>query len=155
MAQQFGKDATADGVRGHGENFFLALLAGIVAAVIGAALWMGIAVTAAKQFSFIPIGVMAIAVGALVGFAIRVAGNGRGVIFGLLGAVLAFLGCLGGDVLTVIQQSTGPSLNFIDALKATDLSQLVQNIFAKMDVITYVAYGIGVYEGFTLSRRKN
>lgn len=144
-----------DGVRGHGENFFLALLAGVVAAAIGAVAWMGIAVSAARQFSIIPLGVMAIAVGALVGFVIRIAGNGQGLIFGLLGAVLAFLGCLGGEVLTVVQQSTGPSLDFMAALKATDLSLLVPNLFAKMDVITYVAYGIGIYEGFALSRRNS
>ena len=154
MSDQFARDVTRDGVRGHGENFFLGLVAGIFAAAVGAAVWMGIAVIAAKQFSFIPIGLMAIAVGALVGFAIRVVGNGRGVLFGIMGAVLAFLACLSGDVLTVVQQSTGPALNFLDALRATDLTQLVPNIFSKMDVITYVAYGIGIYEGFVLSRRK-
>jgi len=36
----------------------------------------------------------------------------------------------------------------------TDMTQLVTNLFSKMDVITYVAYGVGIYEGFTISRRK-
>jgi len=121
---------------------------------IGAAVWMGVAVTAGSQLHFIPIGIMAIGVGALVGFTIRIAGDGRGMIFGILGAVLTFLGCLGGDVLTVVQQSTGPSLSFMDALRVTDMTQLVTNLFSKMDVITYVAYGVGIYEGFTISRRK-
>ena len=111
MSEQFAQDVARDGVRGHGENFFLGLVAGLVAMAIGAGAWVGIAVTAAKQFSFIPIGFMAIGVGALVGFAIRVAGNGRGMIFGIMGAVLTLLGCLSGDVLTVVQQSTGrPSI---------------------------------------------
>jgi hypothetical protein len=124
MSDRFAQDVSRDGVRGHGENFFLGLIAGVVAMGIGAAVW------------------------------IRIAGDGRGMIFGILGAVLTFLGCLGGDVLTVVQQSTGPSLSFMDALRVTDMTQLVTNLFSKMDVITYVAYGVGIYEGFTISRRK-
>jgi hypothetical protein len=154
MSDQFARDVTRDGVRGHGENFFLGLVAGLVAMVIGAGVWMGVAVTAGSQLHLIPIGFMAIGVGALVGFSVRVVGNGRGIIFGILGAVLTFLGCLGGDVLTVVQQSTGPTLSFVDALRTLDLTLLVTNLFSRMDVITYVAYGIGIYEGFVLSRRK-
>jgi hypothetical protein len=154
MPQQFSGDVTTDGVRGHGDNFPLGLLGGIIAAIIGAVIWMGFAVTAGSLLHVIPIGIMAIVVGALVGFTIRILGNGRGLIFGLMGALLAFLGCLGGEVLTVVQQSTGPSLVFVDAMKAVDLTQLVPTIFSKMDVMTYIAYGVSVYEGFTISRQK-
>ncbi len=153
MSDRFTQDVTRDGVRGHGENFFLGLVAGVIAMVIGAGVWMGVAVTAGSQLNVIPIGFMAIGVGALVGFAIRVVGDGRGIVFGLMGAVLTFLGCLGGDVLTVVQQSTGAH-DFFYTLQTTDLPELVTNLFSRMQVITSVAYGIGIYEGFTISRRK-
>ena len=149
MADQFAKDVTVDGVRGRGENFFLALLAGVIAAAVGAALWMGVDVGLNLQIGFV-----AIAIGALVGFAIRFAGNGRGVIYGILGAVLTLAGCLGGEILAILYRESTAQTSMLDLLKTTDLVQLTTTIFSKMDPIGYIIYGIGIFEGYKLSIAK-
>ena len=132
---------------GQGESLALGLLAGIVAAGVGAGVWMG--VTLAMNGAHI--GYMALGVGALVGLAIRLAGHGRSMIFGIMGAVLTLLGCLGGDILTLAQQASTPEHDFYSTLTSMDLTQVVPNIFSKMDAIMYLIYGIGIFEGYKLS----
>ena len=149
MSDQFAPDVTVDGVRGHGENFFLGLMAGIIAAIVGAGIWMGLTVATGMHVGYVAIGV-----GALVGFAIRLVGNGRSMIFGITGAVLTFVSCLTGEVAAVIQRSTSPESDFFAVLKAVDLTQLVSNIFAHTDPIMYFIYAIGIFEGYKLSMRK-
>jgi hypothetical protein len=148
MADQFSKDVTVDGWQGGG-NFFLALLAGLVAAIIGALFWMGVEVGLNLK-----IGIVAIAIGALVGLAIRFAGRGNGPLFGILGAVLTLAGCLGGEILTVLYVASSAQQSMLDLAKSTDYIQLVTNIFSKMDPMGYIIYGIGVYEGYKLSMRR-
>jgi len=148
MSQPFARDATLDGVR-QGENLILGILAGAVAAIVGALIWMGITVVTGFHVGYVALGV-----GALVGFAIRLAGNGTGIIFGIAGAVLTFLGCLAGEVLAVIQLSTTAQNDFYQVLTTVDLTQLVENIFSHTDPIMYFIYAIGIYEGYKFSMRK-
>jgi hypothetical protein len=149
MSQQFGKDVAMDGVRGSGENLFLGILAGAIAAAIGAAIWMGITMATGVQF-----GLVALGVGALVGLAVRLVGNGTSMIFGVLGAILTLIGCLGGEILTRIQQESTPQHNFFATLNTVDLPQLLTTIFTQMGPVSYLIYGIGIYEGYKLSIRK-
>jgi hypothetical protein len=149
MSQQFAKDVTMDGVRGRGENLPFAILAGTVAAIVGALIWMGIALTTHWRG-----GIVALGVGALVGLAVRVVGNGRSMIFGIIGAILTLIGCLGGEILTTVQRMTSPQHDFFDILRSVDLIQLVTNIFSHTDPIMYLIYGIGIFEGYKLSIRK-
>src|ERR1700754_3822692 len=79
------------------QNFNLAIPAGIGAALLGAVAWMLVAVAAEMQ-----LGVMAIAVGYIVGRAIRAVGHGVEPKFGYLGAACALMGCVVGDVLSDI-----------------------------------------------------
>ncbi len=149
VSQQFSKDVVVDGVRGRGQNLFLGILSGTVAAIVGALIWMGITVATGMHIGYVAIGV-----GALVGLAVRYGGNGTGMIFGIVGAVLTLLGCLGGEVLTVIQLSVTPERDFYHTLTAVDLSQLLANLVGRMDTLMYVIYGIGIFEGYKLSIRK-
>jgi len=138
-----------DGVRGREENIPFGILAGIIAAALGAALWMGIAVATGWRG-----GIVALGVGALVGLAVRIVGNGRSMIFGIIGAVLTLAGCLGGEILTVVQLSSSPEHDFYNTLTTLDLIPTVTNIFNRMDPIMYLIYGIGIFEGYKLSIRK-
>ena len=138
-----------DGVRGRGENLFLAILVGSVAAIIGALIWMGITVTTGWH-----VGYEALGMGALVGLAIRGVGNGRSMLFGIIGAVLTFAGCLGGEILSVVQLASTPQHDFYTTLTTLDLTQTVTNIFSRMDPIMYLIYAIGIFEGYKLSIRK-
>jgi hypothetical protein len=149
MSQQFAKDVTMDGVRGREENLLFGTFAGIIAAIVGALIWMGITVATGLHVGYVALGV-----GALVGLAVRFVGNGRGMIFGIIGAVLTLIGCLGGEVLTVVQLSSTPQRDFYNTLTTMDLTQLITNIFDKMDPIMYLIYAIGIFEGYKLSIRK-
>jgi hypothetical protein len=149
MHQQFAKTVTVDGVRGHGENLFLGLLAGAVAAVIGAFFWMEITLATGWHGGYVALGV-----GALVGVAIRLVGNGTGMIFGIFGAILTLAGCLGGEILTVAQASTTAQHSLFSVLTTLDLTQLVPRIVDKMSPVMYLIYAIGIFEGYKLSIRK-
>ena len=148
MAQQFGRDAVYDGMQG-GNNYFLGLLAGIIAAAIGAFAWMEITIATHSH-----LGLVALGVGALVGFAIRMAGNGRSIIFGFMGAILTLLSCLCGEVMTAIQLASTVQLDFFETLKSVDLVALTERILSNTDPISYLIYGIGIFEGFKFSIKK-
>ena len=149
MSQQFASDVTMDGVRSRGENLLLGILAGIVAALVGAGIWMGITIATGMHVGYVALGV-----GALVGLAVRLAGNGRSMIFGIVGALLTLAGCLGGEILTVVQLATSAEHDFYDTLTTLDLIQTVTNIVTHMDPIMYLIYAIGIFEGYKLSIRK-
>lgn len=155
MADHFGKTVTTDGVRGHGENFFLGLLAGVVAAIISAGVWAAIALNAAK-LGVIPIGLMGIAVGFLVGMAVRFAGNGQGAVFGITGAVLALAGCVGGEMLTVAQQHAVAGKDIIATLTSANWPTIFNIVITGLqrDLMTCVGILVAMWEGFSLSRRK-
>ncbi len=149
MSQQFAKDVVFDGVRGHGENVLLGFIAGLAAAVVGAGIWMGVELATGAQ-----LGLVAIAIGALVGLSVRVAGNGRSSIFGLIGAVLTFASCLAGDILVVAQQSVAPGRDFYAAITSLDLVQTVTSIFTHMTPVSYLILGIGIFEGWKFSMKR-
>lgn len=72
------------------QNLPMGVVAGLIGALVGAALWAWITVLTDAQ-----IGWMAIAVGFLVGLAVRIFGKGLDKVFGIVGAVLSLLGCVG------------------------------------------------------------
>src|SRR5947209_14176316 len=80
----------------EGHNLPVALLAGAAAAAIGATLWALITVFSGMHFGW-----MAIGIGFLVGYAVRVFGKGSDPSFQILGAVLSLAGCLAGNLLAV------------------------------------------------------
>jgi len=139
-----------DGVTGRGGNLFLGILAGLVAAIIGSAIWMGITVA----MGGVHVGYVALGVGALVGFAIRYAGHGSSIVFGIFGAVFTLLSCFCGEVLSVLEKATSAQQGLLDLLKTADLVQVTGNIFAQTDLIMYLIYAIGIFEGYKLSRVK-
>jgi len=149
MSQQFAKEVAWDGVRGRGENVFVGFLAGLAAAAVGAAVWMWVTLATESH-----LGLVAIGVGALVGFAIRLAGNGQGLIYGLMGAVLTLAGCVSGEVLTLVQLSVTPDRDFYHTITTIDLVQLTSNMLSNMTPITYLIYGVGLFEGYKFSMRK-
>jgi hypothetical protein len=132
------------------QNLPMGILAGAGAALAGAVIWMGITVATQMQF-----GLVAIAVGAGVGYAVRYAGKGVTKTFGVVGAVCTLLSCIAGEVFSVIQMgATADGIGFLEALSKIDLGVVVQNVVENSSIITYVIYGIGVYEGYKFSFRK-
>ena len=74
------------------QNFTLAIPAGLVAALLGAGLWAAFTVATEMQ-----LGLIAIAIGYVVGQAIQRVGKGIDTKFGVLGALCALFGCVLGN----------------------------------------------------------
>lgn len=136
----------------HEQNLFLGIIAGIGAAIVGAAIWA--TVTVATEYQ---IGWMAVGVGFLVGYAVRILGKGISGIFGIVGATCALIGCILGNLLS--------TCGFIAAQESIPLFQVVLNTimqpaicleflkvtFSPMDLLFY---GIAAYEGYKFSFRQ-
>jgi hypothetical protein len=111
---------------------------------------MQMAITAGLHVEYAaPLGV-----GLLVGLAVREVGHGTSLIFGIIGAVLTLIGCLGGEILTIVQLSTTPHHDFYNVLTTVDLTQVVTRILNKSDLIVYVVSALGIFVAYRLSIRK-
>ena len=100
----------------------MGVVAGVVSALIGAAVWAGITVATEYQ-----IGWMAVAVGFLVGYAVRILGKGLSKNFGYVGAVCALLGCVLGNLLSIC--------GFISIQESVPFLQIVVNLLTQSAVI--------------------
>lgn len=125
-------------------------LAGLGAAILGACLWAVVTVLTGYQ-----IGWMAVGVGFLVGFANRTFGRGVDKSFGYIGAFLALVGCLLGNLLSVCivigNQTETSSLSVLAGLNPSSAIDLMAATFQPMDLLFY---GIALYEGYKFSFRK-
>jgi hypothetical protein len=130
-------------------NMLLALLAGFMASILGAVIWCGITYATHRQF-----GLVAIGIGFLVGYAVRYFGHGASITYGIIGGVFALLGCVMGNILTILAfaaiQEGVPFTTIILAFLANPLIifMLLQETFSFIDI---VFYGIAIYEGFRFS----
>lgn len=109
---------------------------GALAALIGATCWALVAVTTGMQMSY-----MAVFVGFLVGYAVRFAGRGNKVIFGVAASGLAILGCSLGYLLTVIyftaQRSNEGYFQSLSTLELTEFAAFASVSFRNTDLIFY------------------
>jgi len=132
------------------QNLMVGLVGGTAAAAVGAVLWAG--VTYATEYK---LGIAAIVLGILVGTVIRKLGRGVDLQFRILGAVLALLSCLTGDLLVVcgfIAKQQGLTvLGVLSQLRFDSVIKLAKLTFNGGDL---VFYAIAVYEGFRLSAKK-
>jgi hypothetical protein len=129
------------------QNFGLAIVAGLAAAMVGAVLWALFVYLTNYQ-----LGLVAIAVGALVGYAVRTAGHGIEPRFGFLGGVCAALGWALGTILCdlafVAKEVDRPILTVIANLGVGQTMSLAFQNAGAMDIL-FLA--IAVWEGYKLS----
>ncbi|MBK6963574.1 MAG: toxin-antitoxin system YwqK family antitoxin [Bacteroidales bacterium] len=132
------------------QDFNYAIIGGILAALVSAALWAIITVATKYQ-----IGYMAIGVGILVGFGIRFFGSGIDKKFGFLGAVLAVLGCLTGNLLSQIGfYAEEQSMGFLEVLKLLDFTYIPAILAESFSPMDLLFYGIAVYAGYRFAFRQ-
>ena len=128
----------------------LGLVAGVVAALAGAGIWAATTVGTGYQ-----IGWMAVGVGILVGFAVRIGGKGIDRVYGFVGAGLAFLGCAMGNLFAVCgmvaTQEGIPYMQIVGQLNVSIAAELMTATFSPIDLLFY---GIAVYEGYKFSFRQ-
>lgn len=128
----------------------LAIVAGLLAGAVCAALWAVITVALNMQ-----IGYMAVAVGAGVGFAVRFAGRGVTPAFGIVGAAISLVSCLAGNFFSVISvlasQEGVPVMEALSMFDYAYLPELMGETFHAMDLLFYA---LAIYEGFRFGFKK-
>jgi len=131
------------------ENVPLVVAAGLVAMLAGAILWALVTVITKME-----LGLMAIAVGFVVGLGIQKVRKRPNRNFGILGAVLALAGCLLGNAFSLVafaaQQSGAP---FAGAILDMNLAALPAALAQNFEAMDLLFYGIAVYEGFKFGSR--
>jgi len=132
------------------QNLLYGFIGGLLAAIMGALLWAFITISTEYQ-----IGYMAIAVGLFVGVAVRYFGNGIEKIFGIIGAILAFLGCFLGNFLSTVGFiAAEQSMGFFEILLLIDINTFFSLIAETFNPIDLLFYGLAIYEGYRFSFRK-
>jgi hypothetical protein len=79
------------------QDFIKAIFYALFSSVIGAIIWALISVLIKLQF-----GIMAIGIGALVGFTIKTYGKGISLKYAILGSIISLFGCVLGNFLIVV-----------------------------------------------------
>jgi len=132
------------------QNMPLALIGGFAAALIGAFLWASITVSTNFQIGF-----MAVGVGFIVGYTVRYFGKGLDTIFGVLGGILALLGCFLGNFFSLVGfAATEEGYGYFEILQLIDYNlvpAIMIDSFSGMDLFFY---GIAIYEGYRFSFRQ-
>ncbi len=132
------------------QNLLGGAIAGLVAAVAGAMIWAGVTVLTGYQ-----IGWMAVGVGFIVGLANQKVGRGIDPIFGYIGAIIAFLGCILGNLLTIVHfLSIEVELGYFEVLSRLTPDIIIEVMTATFSPMDILFYGLAIYEGYKLSFRK-
>lgn len=138
-----------DKLKAH-QDFSYALAGGLLATLISAILWAVISISTKYQ-----IGYMAIGVGLLVGFSIRLFGAGIDKKFGYLGAVLSLVGCMLGNLFTQVGFiAQDQSLGYFETLTFLTPGLIVNILVESFSPMDILFYGIAVYEGYKISFRR-
>jgi hypothetical protein len=132
------------------QNLAMGTLYGLIAAFVGAAVWAGVTIATDYQ-----IGWMAVGIGFLVGIAVRAGGKGIDQVFGIVGAVLALIGCLLGNLFTVawfVSQQYGVPI--AEVLSGLDLESAMEFVSSTFQVMDLLFYGLAIYFGYRYAFRQ-
>jgi len=134
------------------QNIGLAALGGLIGAAIGAAAWAVVTVVTKFQIGF-----MALGVGWLAGTLAWKLGRGLSPAYGVVGAILALVGCAAGNLLSACyfwSQAPDAVMGFWQTLGILNfnlIADILKFTFQPMDV---VFYAIAIYEGYRFSFRR-
>ena len=131
------------------QNLPAAIGAGVAVGIIGALLWAAITVATGYQ-----IGYMAIAIGAGVGIAMRMAGKGMDQVFGISGGIIAILSCLLGNLFSIVGAVADyEGLGYMETfnlMQSSEITSLMAETFSGIDLFFYAIAG---YEGYKFAFR--
>jgi len=132
------------------ENFSAAIGAGLTGAVVSAVLWAVITVATEYQ-----IGYMALAVGFIVGMAVRVMGKGISLKFGIWGAACSIFGCVLGNLLSVVGfEANALGMGYFELMGKIDWTLIPTIIIDTFDPMDLLFYGFALYMGYKFSFRE-
>lgn len=129
------------------QNLPLGIVAGLAAALVGAAIW-----TAFSYFTGYELGLVVIAIGAIIGYAIRTVGHGVDPVFGVVGAGCAAVSWAIGTVLSQVaflaQQAGRP---FFEALNLLGVDRSIQFAIDNIQGMDFLFLAIALWEGWKFS----
>ncbi len=132
------------------QNLVAGTATGFVAAILGAGVWAGVTI-----FTEYQIGWMAVGVGFLVGFAVRMAGKGLDQSYGIVGAAMALLGCALGNVLTYTYFiAVEEGVAFMDIFSQLSIGITVSLLTATFEAMDVLFYGLAIYCGYKFAFRE-
>lgn len=127
-----------------------AIIGGVGAGILSAALWALITVLFKYQ-----IGYMSIGVGFLVGFTVRYFGEGEDLVFGFIGGTISLVSCIFGNLLSQIAMyAIDKSLQFWDVITTLNYTLIPQILIESAHPMDLLFYGIAIYAGFRFSLNK-
>jgi len=130
------------------QNLPLALLAGFGAAIISAIVWAIVTVSTEYQ-----IGWMAVGIGFLVGLSVRL-GKGIDKLYSVIGALLAFLGCILGNFFSLVGFiAKEEQINVLSIFGMLDYSKVPSLMIETSSPMDILFYGLAVYGGYKYSVR--
>lgn len=131
------------------QNLKLALIVGSLSGICCAVLW-GLITIATEHY----IGYVALGVGAAVGYSIRYTGKGVDKIFGIWGALIAFLSCLIGDFVSLIGFiAKEHELGYFETFLLLNYQLLPEIYFETFNILSLFFFGIATYWGYKFSYR--
>jgi hypothetical protein len=128
-------------------NLLMGLIGGVIAMLVSAIIWGAI-----TYFTEYQIGWMAIGVGFLVGIAVRFFGNGKTLMFGISGAVLALVGCVLGNFMVysgIIAREESMSFLNVFFLLLLDPIATIEIFTVFFDFMDILFYALAAYVGFS------
>lgn len=131
------------------QNLSLAVIGGLAASLLGAAIWAAI-----TYFTNYQLGVIAIGIGFLIGFTVRRLGNGVDKAFGIVGGILSLLGCAVGNLMTVcviIADQNG--IGFMSVLGELTPEIAWELMVESFNVFDLIFYALAAYYGYRTSLR--
>ena len=131
------------------QNLAYAIVGGLAISITCAVLWAIITVVTEYQ-----IGIMAIGVGILVGLGVRYFGAGVELIYGVIGAFFALLGCILGNLFTQVGFiGNEQTISYFEVLTYLDLNTIVLLYKESFNIIDILFYGIAMQQGYVLAFR--
>lgn len=132
------------------QSFGFAIFGGSLVAILAAIVWAALTVATKYQTSWAAIGI-----GLAVGFSIQFFGAGIDRKFGVLGAILAILACMLGNVLSILGLAAiEEQVAFLDMLSFLSPLVSIYLIINSFEPIDLVFYGLAGFEGYHFAFRK-
>lgn len=131
------------------QNLAGAVLAGLTGAIAGAFAWGAVALGTGAI-----IAVVAIGVGALVGFGVRVFGRGVTDVYAIVATCMAILGCAAGNLLALILfELAALDLSISQAISLLDPERLLADFVGTLGIMELFYWLVAAYSGWWLAKR--
>jgi hypothetical protein len=126
-----------------------AVIAGLVGAIAGAFAWGAVALGTGAI-----IAVVAIGVGALVGFGVRVFGRGVTDVYAIVATSMAILGCAAGNLLALILfELAALDLSISQAVALLDPKRLLDDFVGTLGIMELFYWLVAAYSAWWLAKR--